>query len=149
MNDENGTYRLPVTEGKSEPGVYVYRFREKRGEGGNPAEGGATRPDYRALPFNVDAATEGNLARANTDDIQQIARAPLHTPSDQDDAYKNSLLKKKRDLSEKPWLYLIILLVLIFEQAMAVRLSFHLRPTEVGGPVASTAGLGRPALATA
>lgn len=146
MTDDAAGLKLAVTDGKNEPGVYVYRFKEKRAEAGKVAEVGATRPDYRALSYNVDAVTEGNLARANSDDITAIAKAPLHTASDQDDAYKKALLKKKRDLSETPWLYMIILLVLIFEQAMAVRLSFHIRPVESGG---TAPAMGQPALATA
>jgi hypothetical protein len=147
MAEEAGTLKLPIVDGKDEPGVYVYKFKEKRGADGRPAEGGATKPDYRALPYNVDAIAEGNLARANSDDVTQIAKAPLHVPSDPDDAYKNSLLKKKKDLSENPWLYFIILIVLILEQAMAVRLSFNIRPVEAGG--GSPVGMGQPAMATA
>ncbi|MSR54979.1 MAG: hypothetical protein EXS09_17080 [Gemmataceae bacterium] len=143
---EDQSYRLAANDGKKEPGIYIYKFAEKRAEGGKAADVGATRPDYRALPYNVDALAEGNLARANSDDITQISKAPLHTATDPDDAYKTSLLKKKRDLSENPWIYFVILMVLIFEQAMAVRLSFHTRPTETAG---STQGMGQPALATA
>ena len=129
--EKGDIYRLQAADGKSEPGIYVYRFIEKRGD--KPGEGGgATRPDYRALPVNVDAIAESNLARANTDDMTQIARgASVHTQSD--DTYKDKLIARQRDLSENPWLYFIILLVLIFEQAMAVRLSFHTRPVEAGG----------------
>jgi hypothetical protein len=142
--EKGDIYRLLAADGKNEPGIYVYRFLEKRGD--RPGEGGgATRPDYRALPVNVDALAESNLARANTDDMTQIARgASVHTQSDDD--YKTKLLSRQRDLSENPWLYFIILLVLIFEQAMAVRLSFHTRPAEAGGPMPA---MGQPAMATA
>lgn len=131
--EKGDIYRLQAADGKNDPGIYVYRFIEKRGD--KPGEGGgATRPDYRALPFNVDAIAESNLARANTDDMTQIARgAAVHTQSDT--TYKDKLMARERDLSENPWLYFIILLVLIFEQAMAVRLSFHTRPAEAGGPM--------------
>ena len=145
-DDQLGAYRLAATDGKKEPGIYIYKFAEKRGEGGKAAEAGATKPDFRALAYNVDALAEGNLSRANSDDITQISKAPLHTATDPDDAYKTSLLKKKRDLSENPWIYFVILMVLIFEQAMAVRLSFHTRPTEAVSPAQ---GMGQPALATA
>lgn len=146
MPDKGDSYTLTAQDGKTEPGVYVYQFAERRADG-RPAEGGATRPDYRVLPYNVDAAAEGNLARGNTDDITQIAaKAPLHTASDPDDSLKRFLLARKRDLSENPWIYFVILLVLIFEQAMAVRLSFHTRPAEAG---AAAPAMGRPAMATA
>lgn len=145
-DEKGGAYRLAAADGRTEPGVYVYKFLEKRAAGPKGAEVGATRPDYRALPYNVDALAEGNLARANTDDITQIAaKAPLHTVSDPEDAYKTSLLARKRDLSENPWIYFVMLLVLIFEQAMAVRLSFHTRPAEAAGP--APVGLGQPAMA--
>ncbi len=136
-DDARGAYRLEANDGK-EPGIYVYRFGEKRGEPGKPALEGSTRPDYRALAYNVDALTEGNLARANSDDIVQISRGYLHTATD--DTYEDQLRARRRDLSENPWLYFVILLVLIFEQMMAVRLSFHLRPTDAG-PVGVPTGL--------
>lgn len=147
-DDKANSYKLTAEDGKTEPGVYVYRFGEKRGEG---KDAGATRPDFRVLPVNVDALAEGNLARANSDDVTQISKAPLHTPTDPNDEYKTSLLKKKKDLSENPWLYFIILCVLIFEQAMAVRLSFHTRAAEPGGsvPAGTPAGMGQPAMAGA
>ena len=67
----------------------------------------------------------------------------MHTQSD--DTYKDKLISRQRDLSENPWLYFVILLVLIFEQAMAVRLSFHTRAAEAGGPMP----MGQPAMGTA
>jgi uncharacterized membrane protein len=145
MAEKAGNYQLTVADGKNEPGVYVYKFLEKR-VGGKGAEIGSTKPDYRAVSYNVDALAEGNLARGNSDDITQIAaKATLHTASDPDDTLKTALLNKRKDLSESPWIYLIMLLVLIFEQAMAVRLSFHTRPSEA----TSTApvGMGQPAMA--
>ena len=146
-DDKADAYRLHATDGKNDPGIYVYRFLEKRTDPGKVADVGATKPDYRALPYNVDASAESNLARANSDDIVQIARgAFLHTATD--DSLKDKLIARQRDLSENPWFYFIILMVLIFEQAMAVRLSFHTRPAEAGGP--QPAGkLGQPAMARA
>jgi hypothetical protein len=144
MPEKEAVYRLEATDGKTDPGIYVYRFLEKRGEGGKAMEAGATRPDYRALPYNVDAIAESNLSRANSDDVTQISRAPLHTASDADDEYKKVLQAKRKDLSENPWLYFVMLMVLILEQAMAVRLSFHTRAAEGGAPV-----MGQPAMATA
>ena len=65
-DDKSGGYRLAAADGKNEPGVYVYRFAREAGRAGPGAPSGATRPDYRVLPFNVDALAEGNLARANS-----------------------------------------------------------------------------------
>jgi hypothetical protein len=143
-----GAYKLSATDGKNEPGIYVYRFLEKRVEGGKVGDVGTARPDYRSLPFNVDAIAESNLARANSDDLTQIARTnSLHTATD--DSLKDILIARQRDLSENPWLYFVILLVLIFEQMMAVRLSFHARPAEAGGPMPAAAQMGQPAMAAA
>ena len=118
--DEPGVYVVPV------PGEAGRRRRSRRAEL-------TSRPDYRALPYNVDALAEGNLARANTDDVTQIAEGPA-AHRDRTTPTTTRSVAKKRDLSENPWLYFVILCVLIFEQAMAVRLSFHTRPAE-GGPV--------------
>jgi Aerotolerance regulator N-terminal len=144
-DDKSGAYRLSATDGKNDPGIYIYRFAEKRA-GGAAGAVLETRPDFRALPYNVDAVAEGNLARAHSDDLTQIARgAALHTPTD--DSYKDKLQAKQKDLSENPWIYFVMLLVLIFEQAMAVRLSFHTRPAEAGAPVGAPTGMGQPAMA--
>ena len=138
-DDTRGAYHLDAVDGK-EPGVFVYKFAEKRVDAGKPADG-TTRPDYRAISYNVDAMAEGNLARANSDDITQISHAHLHTATD--DSYEDQLRARRKDLSENPWLYFVMLLVLILEQAMAVRLSFHTRPAEAGGaaPVGVPTGL--------
>jgi len=115
-------YRLAFDRGR-EPGTYLFRFAERRAETGKPATDAPTKADYRMLAYNVDVAAEGNLLRANTDDVTQVARAPLHTATD--DKLVDSLLARKRDLSENPWFYFVMLLALIAEQAMSVRLSFH------------------------
>jgi hypothetical protein len=102
-----------------QPGVYRFEFTTQ-----GDTSGAAPRVDQQAYAFNVDAAAEGDLRRASRDDIESTAPgATLHTPG----SGLAELLKERRsDLSESPWLYLLILLVLIAEQAMAVRLSYHL-----------------------
>ena len=126
--DDPGAYRLSFDRGR-EPGVYLFRFAERRAATGLPGADAPARADYRALAYNVDVAAEGNLLRANTDDVTQVARAPLHTATD--DKLTDALLARKRDLSENPWFYFVMLLTLIAEQAMSVRLSFHAK-TEAG-----------------
>ncbi len=121
-------YRLAFDRGR-EPGTYLFRFAERRAEAGKATPDAPAKADFRTLAYNVDVAAEGNLLRANSDDITQVARAPLHTATD--DKLVDSLLARKRDLSENPWFYFVMLLVLIAEQAMSVRLSFHTR-TEAG-----------------
>jgi hypothetical protein len=44
------------------------------------------------------------------------------------------LAPKRKDMSEAPWLYLVILIILIVEQALAVHLSFHLKGNEAQLP---------------
>ncbi len=51
-------------------------------------------------------------------------------------------------MSEAPWLYLIILICLIVEQALAVHLSFHLKGNEAQMPAGVT-GEGRTPVPTA
>ena len=54
---------------------------------------------------------------------------PIHSADDS--SWVNLLKQKRDDFSTRRWLYLFILLVLIAEQAMAVRLSFHTRPEDI------------------
>lgn len=123
-------YQLTFSQG-NEPGTYLFRVAERRSENGKPADGPA-KPDFRVLSYNVDVLNESNLARANSDDIVQMAaKAPLHTATD--DRLVDSLLAQQSDLSEFPWFYLVMLLVLIAEQAMSVRLSFHTRDNATAG----------------
>ena len=122
-----------------EPGVYLFKFVEKRKDPAKPDEPPTPRPEYRAVPYNVDALAEGDLRRADTDDLKAIAgdKAAIHYGSDE--TYASSLIKRKGDWSESPWFYLAFMLVLVFEQFMAVRLSFHLKPgSEAGGEVPSS-----------
>ena len=53
----------------------------------------------------------------------------------------DSLVSRRSDLSESPWLFLFFIAVLITEQALAVHLSFHLPGSE--------RAMGRPALVRA
>jgi hypothetical protein len=101
------------------PGAYLYRFGQTIGPDGKPGEA-----QYLAYALNMDAAREGDLRRANRDDVvQQAPGAALHTPADA--SWLEDLKQKPGDLSSNRWLYLLILLVLLAEQAMAVRLSYH------------------------
>jgi hypothetical protein len=105
------------------PGVYRFEFTP---QGAAADKGG--RVESQSVAFNVDTAAEGDLRRATRDDIESAAPgAQLHSPGS---GLADLLKEKKSDLSESPWLYLIILLVLVAEQAMAVRLSYHLSGNE-------------------
>jgi hypothetical protein len=111
------------------PGVYRFEFTPQ-GPAGDKAGG---RVESQSVAFNVDTAAEGDLRRATRDDIESSAPgALLHSPGS---GLSDLLREKKSDLSESPWLYLFILLVLVAEQAMAVRLSYHLSGNEASAAV--------------
>jgi hypothetical protein len=125
------------------PGVYEFILTRKDVDGanakpGDKSQGDKGRQETIAYAFNVDAAAEGNLKRVTSDEFKAVSgNIGIHTP---DDPAIEALLKdKKSDYSESPWMYLIILLVLIAEQAMAVRLSFHTRHHEASPTFASPA----------
>lgn len=115
---------LDFVEGKT-PGAYLFTFTQFSG-----ADGETEKPSYAAFAFNVDSIREGDLKRAIKDDLSQLApNVPIH--SAEDSSWVNALKQKRDDFSTRRWLYLFILLVLIAEQAMAVRLSFHTRPEDI------------------
>jgi hypothetical protein len=115
---------LDFSEGRI-PGVYLFTFTQFSG-----AEGENEKPSYAAYAFNIDAQREGDLKRAIKDDLTQLApNVPIHSADDS--SWVNLLKQKRDDFSTRRWLYLFILLVLVAEQAMAVRLSFHTRPEDI------------------
>jgi hypothetical protein len=124
-------FHFPKTR---EPGVYYVNVKGKlkANETKEPA------PYDEAFVYNVDADAEGNLKRAARDMLERGGSAAqargqvaLITP---DMRLTELLAPKRKDMSEAPWLYLVILIVLIVEQALAVHLSFHLRGNEAQLP---------------
>jgi hypothetical protein len=109
----------------NDPGVYLFEFYPNT----NDATG---QTELRAYAFNIDAAKESDLRRAARDKLERPRRDSragsilLRSPGDTYEEYKN----KMPDASESPWLYLLFLLILVVEQALAVHLSFHLRGNE-------------------
>ena len=101
---------------------------------GDGTAGNAPRTEERAFSFNVDTNAEGNLQRATRDQLDGAAPgAQLHTPGD-DTALKKVLANRPSDWSESAWLFLLFLVVLLAEQALAVHLSYHLRGNEAQLP---------------
>ena len=143
MTAEGGRLKLDFTSA-DRPGAYLFGLtglRPTSVAGGQPVE----TPDYRAVAVNVDAAREGDLRRGGRDDVLSAAPgAMLHSPDDPD--WLEGLKNKKTDWSEAGLLFLALLLLLMVEQAMAVRLSYHAAVNEVAttAPSAATA-LRRPA----
>ncbi|MBM3993658.1 MAG: hypothetical protein FJ303_05835 [Planctomycetes bacterium] len=86
--------------------------------------------------FNVNTLHEGKLQRMGSEaEAALLDAAKKEGPEDAvqivgPNAPEDKLVPKTQDLSESPWLFLILLLVLIAEQALAVHLSFHLKQTE-------------------
>jgi hypothetical protein len=115
------------------PGFYRFDVTPKTGTGAKdkpPAE-------ERGYVFNVDCLREGDLQRISRDLLQDNLKAApkdsitLYGP----EGWSESLVDEQRDFSQSPWLYLIFLVVLVAEQALAVHLSFHLRDADTTLPV--------------
>ncbi len=89
------------------------------------------RQEVRAFAYNVDAAAEGDLKRANRDRLEpelppgdaKRGKLMLRVPGESYDTFK----ERQPDASESSLLYLFFILILVVEQAMAVHLSFHTR----------------------
>jgi hypothetical protein len=106
------------------PGTYVLALELR------PDQGGAAKKEWRAYAYNVDAKNESDLRRFNTqelvrfsDDGKVVGVGATPVPA-----------LKQTDLSESAVFYLVFLLILVAEQAMAVHLSFHLRGSEAALP---------------
>lgn len=120
----------------TEPGVYTFQFYPNSKDATGQAE-------ERSYAFNIDAGKESDLGRAARDKLEhrrardkQAGTILLRSPGDTYEEYKN----KMPDASESPWLYLLFLIILVVEQALAVHLSFHLRGNEgVPGTTAAPA----------
>ncbi|MDY3558353.1 BatA domain-containing protein [Gemmata sp. JC673] len=124
------------------PGAYLFSLTRLKGDKdppGTPAE----QPDYAAVAFNVDAMREGDLRRANTDDLAQWTnKAPIHNTEDL--SWLDDFKQKPSDMSSRRWLYFLLLLVLIAEQAWAVRMSYHTKPEDLEALAPSAAAAFQP-----
>ncbi len=122
--DKRNVFVLNFLDGNQQ-GCYLFEFTENRAAA---VPGGDVKPvpDFRTISYNINAILEGDLKRADRDDIRQLAgkQVQLVSPSSIDNL-EDELKQRKHDLSESPWFYLILLLILLAEQFMAVKLSFH------------------------
>jgi hypothetical protein len=133
LEPDGGSLAFRFAEAKV-PGVYLVTATQTGAGGAADAE----KPETTAYTFNIDAAREGDLRRASGDDLAQYAPGvPVHAADDT--AWVNQLKQKRDDFSTRRWLYLLILCVLVAEQAMAVRLSFHTRPEDLDAHAPSAA----------
>jgi hypothetical protein len=117
------------------PGLYLFEL-ERRGE--ELGAGVAPRTEQRAFVYNVDPR-ESDLRRAPREELDHLGPAVhLRNPGS---GWGADLANRQNDLSESPWFFLGFLLLLIAEQALAVRLSYHLpgkdemRAATVGSPL--------------
>jgi hypothetical protein len=125
LDNKDGALSLNFNDAKR-PGAYIFTLAWQRRDT-DPAAAPSEKPEYLVEVFNIDAVREGDLRRTGSDEFKATAKgAELH--SSDDPTWLESLKQKQTDLSSGRWIYLLILLVLIFEQAMAVRLSYHAPP---------------------
>jgi len=119
----------------TQPGLYVFHTYPR-------AEGGArVKPGVHAVVYNVDTEAESDLKRTERNALERSVtdRAALTGTVTLNDKDNPPIEKeKKSDMSESPWFYLLILAVLVIEQALAVHLSFHLKGGESALPAAAT-----------
>lgn len=115
---------LTLTEANTaRTGVYLFGLEQKRPKAGAPTET-LSSAEYRFAPVNLDVPNEGDLQRANSDKVIEYAPGgELHGPDETDWLIK--LQNKKTDLSSMGWLFLFLLIVLVAEQGLAVKLSYH------------------------
>ena len=128
----------PEKAGKLEDGKYVIAFENHRRTGVQFFQvfplGKDAVAEQRWFAYNVDTANESNLRRVA---FEEVARNPAESKANRGKIMvfvpseaRDELREKRSDLSESPWLYLLILVILIAEQALAVHLSFHVKGSE-------------------
>ncbi|MCZ2343685.1 MAG: BatA domain-containing protein [Bacteroidales bacterium] len=137
MVAQGGKLQLVFGE-TTQPGAYLFRLTALRA---SPAGGQSSEiPEYRAAVFNTDTVREGDLRRVSRDDVQLLAPgAQLHSPEETD--WLEKLKNKKTDWSETGWIFLLLFLVLLAEQALAVRFSHHSRASDVDAAAPSAAAV--------
>lgn len=125
--EANGRLKFDF-ERNLKPGVYYFELTQRPTERDGPA-----RTETRAFAFNVDTANESDLRRASRSELERIAKGAIKVRAAGGPAGSEAS-DRKNDLSESAWIYLVFLLILVAEQALAVHLSFHLK----GGEAAPT-----------
>ncbi|HZZ82620.1 MAG TPA: BatA domain-containing protein [Gemmataceae bacterium] len=120
-NEHDGLLHFKMTK-NTQPGVYISRLVDDNAPDKTLA--------VYAHAFNVDTEREGDLQRVGSDEIDRDL--DIRPGNNQvkfggigmDD---RELVGRVNNLSESPWLFLLFLIVLVAEQALAVHLSFHTR----------------------
>jgi len=122
---ESGNLVTFLFERSQRPGVYYFDLLQRSEMGAEP------KAERRAVAYNVDGPNESDLRRQPKDDLTRIAAGSIywHTPG-----VAPPWATRRADLSESAWLYLVFLIILVAEQALAVHLSFHLKGNEAALP---------------
>jgi hypothetical protein len=110
-----------------QPGVYLFELTPR--PDAKTSSRDTANETWRAVAYNVEPQRESDLRRTGKSQLERFGSLygvdsgqPVVEPD------------KRTDLSENPWFYLVFLAILLAEQALAVRLSYHLRGTELTVP---------------
>jgi hypothetical protein len=128
--DEKTGRLLYTIENTVKPGFYRFDLTTRAKGENQPTT------EEQGYVFNVDTQNEGPLQRVSREQLEtNLQGAPtenikMYGP----DGPAAALEDRQTDFSQSPLFYLIFLMVLIAEQALAVHLSFHLRDTETALP---------------
>ncbi len=136
INAQTGLVDLPRQQGSGafaltdQPGVYLFRLTRIGGASR------ASREEWYAYPVNVDTANESRLDRSSSEELERLAAASpgVLTVRAADAPLTDDVVNRHPDLAESPWPFLVFLVVLVLEQALAVHLSFHLKGGEAQLP---------------
>jgi hypothetical protein len=113
------------------PGFYVYELTKAKADDSGP------KVEEHAFVYNVDTRNESDLLRIPGDMLQESFKGArkdsitLHGPY----GWAKKQEKSQSDFSQTAWFYLIFLVILVAEQALAVHLSFHLQEGDTHLPV--------------
>jgi len=111
------------------PGGYLFSFTSLKPQSSTSTET-TEAPEYKGYAVNVNAVREGDLHRATRDDVTVLApNTSLQSPAD--GAWLKELRNAPTDLSD--WVILIVLLfaLLMGEQLLASKLSYHAGASDV------------------
>jgi hypothetical protein len=121
----NGKLQFEFADARK-PGVYVLEFVSRT------EEGGAGKREQRGFAFNIDTDAESNLLRVDRNLLlEKVKDSKFYMLGSTD---FSELEQRQRDLSEGPWLFLLFLIILVLEQALAVHLSYHVAQGEGSTP---------------
>ncbi len=111
-----------------QPGVYTFEF--------DPTDPRKAK-ERRSYAFNIDTSSESDLKRASREQLVDYRKGKIEEARAGQLEFGDDIKlfkAKDPDVSESPWLYLLFLIILVVEQALAVHLSFHVNPADSAAP---------------